>query len=128
MKEEISVFLDRARKFEKLADYSYKEKIYDLAAFQIEQAFQLYIKYILAKETGYFPKTHSLYRLFREVSKISKEFEEFYLENEIILKDIEDAYVLSRYFPREYSESEVRKMFEALEKFKKVFGKWISES
>lgn len=120
------VFLRKAEKFDLAARYFLKEGVYDLAAFHIEQALQLYLKYILAKVIGYFPKTHSLTKLFRELSKIDEEFIKFYQDNEIILKDIEDAYILSRYFPREYSENEVREMIAALDRFKERFGRWIS--
>jgi HEPN domain-containing protein len=126
MREEIEVFLDRAKKFEMAGEHFFKNGIYDLSAFHIEQAFQLYLKYILAKEIGYFPRTHSLSKLFKELSKIDKGFYDFYKKNEIILKDVEDAYILSRYFPREYSKEEVEKMIYALKEFKEVFKRWIS--
>jgi len=126
MREDVFVFLDRARKFEMAGKHFMEMGIYDLSAFHIEQAFQLYLKFILAKELGYFPKTHSLIKLFKELAKIEKCFESFYKKNEIILKDIEDAYLLSRYFPREYSKEEVETMLSILEMFKEEFKRWIS--
>ncbi|WP_457548507.1 HEPN domain-containing protein [Archaeoglobus sp.] len=125
MRDEVEVFLDRAKKFETAGEHFFKEGIYDLSAFHIEQAFQLYLKYILAKVIGYFPKTHSISRLFKDLSKINKKFYNFYKENEIILKDVEDAYILSRYFPREYSKEEVKKMLDVLKKFREEFKEWI---
>ncbi len=86
MKEEVEIFLKKAEKFDSAARYFLKEGVYDLAAFHIEQALQLYLKYILAKVIGYFPKTHSLTKLFKELSKIDEEFMSFYRNNEIILK------------------------------------------
>ncbi|WP_456469474.1 HEPN domain-containing protein [Archaeoglobus sp.] len=80
-----------------------------LAAFHIEQAFQLYLKYILAKELGYFPKMYSLSALFKGVSKIDGRFFEFYKDT-----------------TREYSKEEISKMMEVLNRFKEVFKKWIS--
>lgn len=71
--------LDRARKFEYFAEQG-------ISAFHVEQAFQLYLKFILAKELGYFPKTHSLSKLFKELARIDKKFHDFYEENEIILR------------------------------------------
>ena len=126
MKEEIEIFLVRAEKFHRAAIDFFEKEVYDLAAFHIEQAFQLYLKYILAREIGYFPRTHSLMKLFRELSAISQDFINFYNENEIILKNIEDAYLLARYFPREYSRSEVQKMIEVLESFAGRFRNWIT--
>ncbi|MEM4155905.1 MAG: HEPN domain-containing protein [Archaeoglobaceae archaeon] len=126
MKREIVVFAERAKKFEEVAKYLYRTKVFDLSAFNVEQALQLYLKFILAKELGYFPKTHSLTRLFNDLSKLDKAFLEFYEENEIIIKDIEDAYILSRYLPRDYSEKEVELMINTLEKFKERFKEWLS--
>ncbi len=127
MKEEIAVFAERARKFEEVAKYLYKTKVFDLSAFNVEQALQLYLKFILAKELGYFPKAIGLTKLFSELSKLDKAFSEFYEENEIIIKDIEDSYILSRYLPRDYSEKEVETMIETLEKFKEKFKEWSSK-
>jgi len=126
MREEVAVFLDKAKKFDSASRDFFDKGVYDLSAFHVEQAFQLYLKYILAKEIGYFPKTHSLYKLFKEISKLDSKFWNFYEGNEIILKNVEDAYLLARYFPREYSRSEVTKMLNVLDEFKRVFGKWIS--
>ena len=100
--------MDRAKKFEKASEYFFKEDIYDLSAFHVEQTFQLYLKYILAKEIVYFPKTHSISKLFKELSKIDK------MHN-----------ILSRYFLREYSKEEVKKMIEVLKRFKEEFKRWI---
>ena len=126
MKEEILIFKKRAEAFEEEAKEDFKKGKFDLAAFHIEQSFQLYLKYILAKEIGYFPKTHSLEKLFSELSKINEKFWKFYKENEIILKDIEDAYILARYFPRKYSKEEVEEMVKVLEKFKEEFKEWLT--
>jgi len=59
------------------------------------------------------------------LSKIDKKFKEFYEENEIVLKLIEDAYILARYFPRDYSDGEVSKMIDALKRFKEEFREWL---
>ncbi len=53
MREEIDVLLDRAGKFERACKYFYENGIYDLSAFHVEQAFQLYLKYILAKRDSF---------------------------------------------------------------------------
>jgi len=64
--------INSLKKFEKASEYFFKDGIYDLSAFHVEQTFQLYLKYILAREIGYFPKTHSISKLFKELSKIDK--------------------------------------------------------
>ncbi|WP_456327193.1 HEPN domain-containing protein [Archaeoglobus sp.] len=63
--------MDRAKKFEKASEYFFKDGIYDLSAFHVEQTFQLYLKYILAREIGYFPKTHSISKLLRLIRSIN---------------------------------------------------------
>ncbi len=55
-----------------------------------------------------------------------QDFMDFYQEHEIILKNVEDAYLLARYFPGEYSQTEVQKMIEVLETFTERFRKWRS--
>ncbi|MEM1658018.1 MAG: HEPN domain-containing protein [Candidatus Jordarchaeales archaeon] len=126
MREEILVFLERARKFEEEAVELFNKGVYDLSAFHIEQSLQLYLKYILAKELGYFPRTNKLSKLFSELANLNNDFQAFFEDNEIILRDIEDAYILSRYFPRDYSKREVEAMLNTLKKFKEKFREWIS--
>ena len=44
MREDVEVFLSKAKKFDDAAKHFLREGIYDLAAFHIEQALQLYTK------------------------------------------------------------------------------------
>lgn len=127
MRDEFTAFIDRAKKFDSAAKYFYDNGVFDLSAFHVEQAFQLYLKFILGKELGYFPRTHSLTKLFMDLSRIDTSFSEFYNENELAIKNVEDAYILSRYLPRDYSAKEVKFMLDLLEKFKKRFEKWLSK-
>ena len=45
----------RADEFLETAQYNFTKKMYDLAAFSVEQYMQLYLKYFLAKKSRLFP-------------------------------------------------------------------------
>ena len=76
---------------------------------------------MLYKKVGDYPKTHSIIRLIRHVMRIygEQELKEFYKENLEILYLLEEAYIASRYLPREYdkeiAERALRFAFKALE-------------
>ena len=92
----------------------------NLAAFNIEQAMQLYLKYLLAVKLGDYPKTHSLRRLFKEAGQMCPKLEEFYRINANVIGNIESAYIMSRYFPVDYTIHEVEEMLRVLERFMRV--------
>ncbi|MDJ0271949.1 MAG: HEPN domain-containing protein [Candidatus Caldarchaeum sp.] len=77
-----------------------------LACFMLEQAAQLYLKSALLKLVGEYGRTHSLRRLVWELAEASKddELRRFGEERRAVLSSLEDAYIMSRYFPKEYSE------------------------
>lgn len=85
----------------------------------IEQTCQLIVKAKLLDLTGYFEKTHSLRKLLSDLSSIFKkeEIEKFVNENWSILRNLEFAYIASRYLPEEFKKDEVE---EALKIYKKL--------
>ncbi len=85
--------------FEELAFENFEKKRYKFVAFAIEQSMQLYLKYLLAKKIGDFPKTHDLSLLFKEASKVCKDLEDFYKKRSLGIKAIYDAYFQTKYFP-----------------------------
>lgn len=97
LKRRAKAFLESAR-----ADYARGD--YDLVLFHIEQFLQLYLKYLLYRRIGDYPKTHSLIRLLRDVMRVYGDnvLKEFYEENMEALYLLEEAYIASRYLPREY--------------------------
>ena len=97
-----------ADEFLKNAEYLIGRRVFNLAAFNIEQAVQLYLKYLLAKKIGEFPKTHSIKRLIFECSKFCRELEKILRENINTIGEIEVAYISSRYYPIEFLEDEVK--------------------
>jgi len=111
---------NNADEFLKNAENLINEGVYNLAAFNIEQAVQLYLKYLLAKKIGEFPKTHSIKRLISECSNFCQELETILKENVNIVGEIEMAYISSRYYPIEFLEDEVKNMLEVAVKIKEV--------
>ena len=97
LKRRAKAFLESAR-----ADYARGD--YDLVLFHVEQFLQLYLKYLLYRRIGDYPKTHSLIRLLRDVMRVYGDnvLREFYEENMEALYLLEEAYITSRYLPREY--------------------------
>lgn len=101
---------ENADKFLENAEYLFGNGTYNLSAFNIEQAMQLYLKHLLAVKLGDFPKTHSLKRLFMEMKDICLEAYEIFEDNINTVGDIESAYISSRYFPTEFLQKEVSNM------------------
>ena len=118
MKKEIEMFLEKAKKFKENAIYNFKNKNFDLAMFNLEQAAQLLIKAKLLDIKGYYEKTHNLRKLLLELKDVWKkeELKKFIEENKKQLRDLERAYITSRYFFEEFFEDEVKRCFDLLEK------------
>ncbi len=71
-KEEVELFKGRAEAFLDSAAYNYRNRSYDLAAFNLEQAVQLFINTKLLELIGEFPRTHNLVILLKELSAVYK--------------------------------------------------------
>ncbi len=112
--EEAETIRERAEDFLRNARDLFDKGVYDLAAFNIEQYCQLILKYKLLVKTGTYPRTHSILRLIRELSKITREVETL-LNDIVMLTKIEDAYIGSRYLPRRYERAEVEAMLRFVE-------------
>lgn len=121
-KEEIKVFKERADAFLDTALYNFQNKRYDLAAFSIEQAIQLYVKIKLLELTGEFPRTHNLIVLLKELSSVFKEKEvEEFIKNEMeSLTKMADIYIASRYYAREFYKEEIENLFSFAGKIKEL--------
>ena len=123
MKEEIETLKERASKFERDAKYDYDHSDFDLAMFHIEQAFQLNLKAKLLDLEGYFDKTHNLRKLLDRLIQInfkSEELKSFVKKNKYVLRNLERAYVTSRYFYDEFFQEEVTESFRALDELKRL--------
>jgi len=100
----------------------FEEEEYDLAAFNIRRFCQLILKYKLLVKAGTYPRTHSLLRLMRELSKLSssKNLENFIDSEIMFLTRIENACIVARYFPRRYERREVEELLRFAERFREV--------
>ncbi len=109
MREDIEYLIRRAEVFIRDAKYDLENGDYDIAMFHIEQALQLLIKAKLLDLKGSYEKTHSLRKLLGELSKIYKEDEikKFIEKYKRLLRDLERAYISSRYFYEEFFPEEV---------------------
>ena len=118
--EEVGKFKEKADAFLDTAIYNFEKGRYDLAAFNIEQVIQLYIKTKLLELLGEFPRTHSL-ALLRELSRVFKEeeVERFRKENIGMLTKLSD-YITSRYYTREFYEEEVKELIEFAYKVRRL--------
>lgn len=105
-RDEVEVLRRRGVEFLEVAEKASADKKVDLACFMLEQAAQLYLKSALLKLVGEYGRTHSLRRLVWELAEASKddELRKFGEERRAVLSSLEDAYIMSRDFPKEYSE------------------------
>jgi len=122
MKEEIKVLLRRAKIFEEDARNDFENKNFDIAMFHLEQAAQLLIKAKLLDLKGSFTKTHSLRLLLSELSRSwkRKEIKKFIKKYLKVLRDLERAYISSRYIYEEFFEDEVRNAFKLIKELRKL--------
>ncbi len=113
----------RAEAFFEVARGDYERGFYDLVLFHVEQFLQLYLKYLIYRRVGDFPKTHSLTRLFRDVIEVygSDDLRGFYEGNLEMIYLLEEAYVSSRYLPREYDEVIAARALRFAERAREVF-------
>jgi HEPN domain-containing protein len=126
MKKEIEILLKRAEGFTKDALEDLKRGDYDLAMFHIEQACQLMLKAKLLELAGYYEIKCSLRKLLDDISTVFKkeEIEEFVSKNWTSLRNLEFAYITSRYLPEEFKKEEVEGALELYIKLREIL--WSS--
>jgi HEPN domain-containing protein len=128
-KKEIEFLKERSRKFFLNAFYLFRKGHYDLCAFNLEQSSQLYLKYLIVKKIGDWPKTHYLQELIKRLSEVYEkpEINNYLLKNEIFFDDLTDAYFTSRYLPKTFNRNLVKKMVQEYKKFLKFIEKTLNE-
>jgi len=113
---EIELLKRRASLFLELARYSLERGFYDMAAFNAEQAAQLYLKATLLELIGDFPRTHSILLLLGELKRVNeKDVEDFIRRNKRRLHVLEDAYLTSRYFYKFFDREDAEDLIAAAE-------------
>ncbi len=111
-REEYELLLERSRRFYETALMQISKGFYDLAAFSLEQALQLFLKACLLELGLDYPRVHSVRRLLELISEASgrEEPRKLLIRFSVELGALEDAYISSRYVPREYTAEEVQKL------------------
>lgn len=120
-REEEKSLLKRSRDFLETAEYQISRGFYDLAAFSLEQALQLFLKAKLLAQGINYPRTHSVRVLLEMLSELVPENKKSVvrgiLENYLLeLGVLEDAYITSRYVMREFTKQEVEKLAKAVKR------------
>jgi len=83
---------------------------------------------LLYRKIGDFPKTYSVVRLVKDVIKVynNDRLKEFYKKNLETLYLLEEAYISSRYLPREYDEDIAERILKFAEKVLEVL-EWLEK-
>jgi len=128
-KSEVEVLKRRSLEFLEESRVALRRGSYDVACFLAEQSLQLYLKHSLLKIVGDYPRTHSIRRLLGELNKVLKfkELEEFIRANRARLSALEDAYLMARYFIKEYSKEDAKDMVELVEETLKIIDEAMGE-
>ena len=105
-KEEIELFLKRARNFLDGAKERFQKEDWDLTCFMAEQSVQLFIKAIILEKSGEVPKTHSIRKLFGLIYQLTKDKVFKYDRKALIF--LESAYLNSRYFSFVYEKEDAK--------------------
>jgi HEPN domain-containing protein len=104
---------DRAERFLRNGIELFGREEYDLAAFNLEQSSQLFLKYALWRKLGDFEKIHRISQLladFREVSEDVRGADTFIEKHKEVIADLEAAYLESRYLPAEFFKEQIERM------------------
>ena len=121
--DEFEILKERSEKFLRNAEQLIEQEIYDLAAFNIQQSVELYLKYKLLLSVGSYPKTHSIKKLLREIGKATNKIDKvarFIEENIDRISNLENAYIMSRYYPSEFEKREVENMLSVAKSIRKL--------
>jgi HEPN domain-containing protein len=122
--EEFEVLLRRSESFYVTALLQAERGMYDLAVFSLEQSLQLFLKAALLKEGVEFPRTLGVRRLLSILAELtgSDEIKQLLTSYSLELGILEDAYIVSRYFPRSYTGEEFERLRAAVERVRSVVG------
>jgi len=109
----------RADDFLETAKEGILAKRYNLAAFNFEQATQLYLKHCLFVTLKDFPKIHELDKLLAGVGRAfgkHNEVDKFFKENVSVIGDLSQSYLTARYLPVNFNLYQVQEMEKFVER------------
>lgn len=128
MDEYANLLKKRAKAFLEDAEIDFSRNYYDLVLFHVEQFLQLYLKYLLYRKIGDYPKTHSLVRLVKDVYRVynNDRLRKFYNKNLEVFYLLEEAYISSRYLPRKYDRDIAKRILDFAKKALEVL-EWLEK-
>lgn len=120
-KEEYEYLIRRSKEFYETATLQLRKKFYGLAAFSLEQSLQLFLKAKILERGADYPRTHSIRKLLELLSEVveeplSKALKKFIKKYSLELASLEDAYITSRYTPREFRREEIIRLRKTVDK------------
>lgn len=119
-REEVELFLKRARNFLEGAKQRFERQDWDLTCFMAEQSAQLFLKAIILEKGGEFPRTHSLRQLFSILSNLIQNHELKYDRKSLLL--LESAYLNSRYINFSYNKEDAVEILKIVEEVLVLIG------
>jgi len=119
-REEVELFLKRARNFLEGAKQRFERQDWDLTCFMAEQSVQLFLKAIILEKGGEFPRTHSLRQLFSILSNLIQNHELKYDRKSLLL--LESAYLNSRYINFSYNKEDAVEILKIVEEVLVLVG------
>ena len=126
--------------FLKNAKELFEKGEYNLSAFNVEQAVQLILKYLIAKNFGDFPenfgdlfyenfkdliRTHSIKFLLKKAWEICPDLKDIFTKEANVIGNIENAYITSRYYPVEFTREEIEKMLDVADEIFDVIERCV---
>ena len=117
-KDEVELFLNRAKNFLDGAKERFQKGDWDLTCFMAEQSVQLLMKAVILEKGGEVPKTHSIRNLFGLLYHITKEEKLKYDRKALIF--LESAYLNSRYFSFTYEKEDAEEALKIVSEVKKI--------
>ncbi|MCR8456029.1 MAG: HEPN domain-containing protein [Crenarchaeota archaeon] len=128
-RDEVNSLLERSRRFYESALLQIEKRFYDLAMFSLEQSLQLFLEAALLSLGLDYPRTHSIRRLLELIHELTgdKGIKELLVEHSVELALLEDAYITSRYVPRDFRVEEVVRVRGVVDKVFRVVRETLSE-
>jgi len=114
---------DKAERFLENAYELFQKEQYDLCAFNVEQAVQLFLKYKLWEKLGDFEKTHQISKLLKDLQEIAddpQKIKNLTEKHKEVIADLEVAYIESRYLPVQFFKEQTKKMLDFAEELKEA--------
>lgn len=113
MKQDFDFLREKGNKFYEAAKADFEKENYDMSAFHLEQAVQLYLKHTVGRIVGDFPRIHDLEELLEMLCETteSNTIRSIVNTNRKIIKDIYKSYFETRYYNSPYSKEQLDEMF-----------------